>query len=577
MAGLGQSPAVSVSSRGQHTHRRVGRQQSQSSSSSSVGIGRRKLIKCALVATLALLLVAGLWLNLSFSFQLAAKYEQRASNSINGQGVIRASANNNIGKGGRIVGHQPDTDTATATGINNAPKVAFVISIIKCGDHQTTPEGILDAATILKHSIHQTSIRADGQRYDVANTPLSKYDYETIALVHRQAEHCTDELEDVVGYKRIIVDSPVAIDEIRGDYLRKHVHTEWCCGADEFIKLYAYNLTDYPLVVHLDIDFVMLRPMDTLYDAMLGQGQKNNNKQQWDAVELNEEEDHNKLNAYNIEAAWTRDYPDVPPGRVAAYQAGFVVLKPNPTVLEEFIEVIREGNFVEGFAFLQNGWGGKGYGGFVGAMAMQGLVAYYYDIIRPQTSVELNPCRYNHMGMEVRYLPGGKNYNERLAKRKNTHGKCRNGKDTCEDCTATPLSKVYNVHLTGCRKPWTCPSKAYNIAFAKGMGALHPDLNPQLTHVTKNIKKRADYIDLNMVRFDHCMDVHTIWTSYRKDLEDKVFALSKDPKVLDARSGSFEPQWFLGYCTDIGKYTPITIYNSESRQRMKEVWEIQRM
>lgn len=37
-----------------------------------------------------------------------------------------------------------------------------------------------------------------------------------------------------------------------------------CCGADEFIKLHAYTLTDYHRVVHLDADTLILHPMDEL-------------------------------------------------------------------------------------------------------------------------------------------------------------------------------------------------------------------------------------------------------------------------------------------------------------------------
>ena len=61
-----------------------------------------------------------------------------------------------------------------------------------------------------------------------------------------------------------------------------------------------------------------------------------------------------------------------------------------------------------------------------------GFVAYFYDKIRPGTAVELNQCRYNHMGMDVLYrhqpnfrsgLPGV--------------GGCRNGAKECEDCMVT--------------------------------------------------------------------------------------------------------------------------------------------
>lgn len=37
-----------------------------------------------------------------------------------------------------------------------------------------------------------------------------------------------------------------------------------CCGADEFIKLHAYTLTDYHRVVHLDADTLIFHPMDEL-------------------------------------------------------------------------------------------------------------------------------------------------------------------------------------------------------------------------------------------------------------------------------------------------------------------------
>lgn len=44
-----------------------------------------------------------------------------------------------------------------------------------------------------------------------------------------------------------------------------------CCGADEFIKLFAYTLTDYHRVVHLDADTLILHPMDEL----MGEGRRN--------------------------------------------------------------------------------------------------------------------------------------------------------------------------------------------------------------------------------------------------------------------------------------------------------------
>jgi hypothetical protein len=107
--------------------------------------------------------------------------------------------------------------------------------------------------------------------------------------------------------------------------------------------------------------------------------------------------------------------------------------------------VVKEGNYTDGFG-RGNGWGGAGYGGFVGAKAMQGLMAYYYDMIRPNTAVELNQCRFNHMGMNVVY-----NASPNFNKRYKSAGLCRNNNKECEDCMTTDFENIYNVHYTQCK------------------------------------------------------------------------------------------------------------------------------
>lgn len=57
-----------------------------------------------------------------------------------------------------------------------------------------------------------------------------------------------------------------------------------------------------------------------------------------------------------------------------------------------------------------------------------GFVAYFYDKIRPNTAVELNQCRYNHMGKAGISGIGG----------------CRDGGEECEDCRVT----VHKVHMS---------------------------------------------------------------------------------------------------------------------------------
>ena len=447
---------------------------------------------------------------------------------------------------------------------SSPPKIAYAISLMKCGDHQSTPAGMLDAATILRHSIHETSIRNPQSH--------SKYDYEMYVFVHRQAVACARELQ-YVGYNLVVVDPPLNPKDIRGQFLRDHIGSEWCCGSDEFIKLYAYNLTQHPLVVHLDLDFMMMKPMDTLFDAMLMQGKSQAQLQPlWDQVELQYPEHHDNVVSYAhknmIEASITRDYPDIPPGYIPGYQAGFIVLRPNSQVIQKYVDIILEGNYVPGFEYRKNGWGGKGYGAFVGAKAMQGIVAYFYDIIQPNTSVELNSCRYNYMGADIIYRPGGKAW---MPNKVESHGKCRSNQESCEDCTKTDLNLVYNVHFTVCRKPWTCPSKAFN---SRSGGLLNQDLNPHLINLTKNLRGLSTYIDLNLASYEQCMKLHQAWHRYRNDFEDKLYSITHDSDIFLTRNGEFEKEFFMGHCDDIGKYNFMNIYqNQTTLSLLYEVWK----
>jgi hypothetical protein len=137
--------------------------------------------------------------------------------------------------------------------------VAYAVSFIKCGDFQTQSADLTDASLILRHSIHQISSR----------NPLSgsRYDYKMYAIVHKKAVDCFKTLNET-GFEVIVVDSPVQQSEIKGEHLRKYIHREWCCGSDEFIKLYAYSLLPHDIIVHVDIDFAFYKPMDNLFDAL---------------------------------------------------------------------------------------------------------------------------------------------------------------------------------------------------------------------------------------------------------------------------------------------------------------------
>ena len=113
--------------------------------------------------------------------------------------------------------HNPSNHPSNTT----FPKIAYAISLVKCGDHQTTSAGLMDAALILRHSIHLISSRNPHSG--------SKYDYTMIAIVHRKAIRCSRVLRKV-GFEILVVAPPVQPTEIQGEHLREHIHKEWCCG-----------------------------------------------------------------------------------------------------------------------------------------------------------------------------------------------------------------------------------------------------------------------------------------------------------------------------------------------------------
>lgn len=428
-----------------------------------------------------------------------------------------------------------------------SPVIAYVISFIKCGDHQSTVAGMMDAIAVLRHSVHLHSIRHRHHHHSrttttttkLSSSPLSsRYDYQFYALVHQQAVHdCqADQLLSQLGITVLVRDTPVRLDEIQSDTLRNKVPRAWCCGHAEFIKLYAYTLTQHPLVVHMDVDFLLTRPMDVVFDAMLFSPDSPRGRAARHAVPLEfpREAKQSWLSSTIPTAMMTRDWGQVSPGRKPGYQAGFLVIRPDIQVFEALRHTIRTADYVDGFS-RRNGWGGKGYGSFVGAEAMQGLLAYYYDVIAPPGSwIELNACRFNHMGMDMLYRA-----NPNFLRKHKKVGKCRNDRDYCEDCQTTPVSEIYSIHYTQCRKPWACVAESKWVRGSTGI----PEDN---------------------VLLPHCLELATVWHSYRHDLETQVRSLMDETSVANIKkhhNGTYFPHVFQGHCRDYGSenYIPLTV------------------
>jgi hypothetical protein len=346
------------------------------------------------------------------------------------------------------------------------------------------------------------------------------------AIVHPDAVACGEPLTGL-GYKVLIRNTPVAVKDIQGDFLRNNIEKNgyvyvcmfvsvcmyWhmdcivipissnltpchhsCCGEKELIKIEAYTLIEHPIVVHMDLDTLVLKPMDAIFDHMMGSGNELTDKM-W-----KEEATPEIMNAY-----FTRDYNMVPPDtKYKPVQGGFLVLRPSMSVYQEFVEIIRVGDFRQG-----RGWGGK-VGPFYGSMTFQGIIPYYYDYLHPGTALELNRCVYNQMCDNPRDQRTVDNI---------VHGNCRTGQpnENCEDCRERPLEDVFTSHFTLCQKPWGCLPQDHD-----------------------RIQERL------------CRKLHQQWYRIRSDLEKSWGRSGMGP-------GTFQVDQFFGYCKNAGKdeYVPI--------------------
>jgi len=322
-----------------------------------------------------------------------------------------------------LTGGQPPSQPHTSpTNINKKITIAYAISVTSCNAQTAN----LDGAAVLRHSV---------KRLDASS---QKYDSKFYAFVHPNATSCADILEKL-GYDIQVRPTPINTTDIRGD-LKKFVEEASCCGSAEFLKLYAYTLTHHPVVVHLDMDVAILKPMDDLYDSMID-GPSSPARSRLPAMWI-----HNVTKLpRQIDAYFTRDYNMLSFSGYRKHfetsiQGGFMVVRPNTTVFQEYVDIILEGQYDAGV-----GWGAPKlrFGGTYGAAQIQGLVSYYYGHVHPGTAVELNRCIYNTM----------------VDKPTDDKDKCLAPREDgyCEDCRKTNISEVVSTHYTICQKPWWCP------------------------------------------------------------------------------------------------------------------------
>ena len=141
-------------------------------------------------------------------------------------------------------------------------------------------------------------------------------------------------------------------------YIKNNIETD--VGIRDSMKLHIWTLTAHPIAVLMDFNSVLLKPLDTDIDALLGDP--------------------------NMKGYYIKSPPDATTG-AAGVDTGFLIVKPS---VEEFTNIVN--------AYLNTpfnpttGWNGEGHHNFVGGMGISGFLSYYFS--KYPGYMELDRCIY---------------------------------------------------------------------------------------------------------------------------------------------------------------------------------------
>eukprot|EP00903_Cladosiphon_okamuranus_P022060 g20287.t1 len=265
---------------------------------------------------------------------------------------------------------QPDQ---LADGLCGGRKVvAFAVTLTKEGNH-------LDGAVVLATSVDRSCA-------------TSEFLCDLVAFLHDDIGLETEGVLRRLGFRVMRPGLPLDLEDIEDKETRDRVKSGGCCGPAELMKFFAYTLTDYHRVVHLDTDAVILQPLDDLLDAK-----------------------ESLLYTTDLNMGDERKTPVMP------VQGGFLVIRPDLEVFEDLVQVLKTTRH------SREGWGGSMIGLFWGGISVQGILPYYYEHRAPPgiTYRAVDRCVYNNMVDRP-------------------------------DCMAADVSSVRSAHFTNCNKPWTC-------------------------------------------------------------------------------------------------------------------------
>ena len=388
---------------------------------------------------------------------------------------------------------RPSKDSKASLMVHNTttniqPSFAIVITVTECQDQNYD---FVQGAAILHYSLQ------------------GKSTYDFVAVLHptRVSAFCREQLHRI-GYQTITRDVFVQVSDIRGDFLRERIVKNGCCGETELLKMEAWSLTQYQAVVLCDTDLLFLQSIDPLLQLFGGRKseeirdfiQENTRYFQWVDKALHQLSTKTEA---KLQLLYTIDYAMVLARRkIKPFQGGFVILRPNQTIYEEFREIVLEGDFRD-----NGGWGGQ-TGKFWGAMTFQGLLPYYFQILHPDLlSLELNRCIHDNMASRPR-------------EKDEDDAPCFTGETICEDCRLTPREDIVSFHFTNCLKPWHC-----------------------VRHSTTSLKQQL------------CRYMHHAWFHTRSLMEQSMGGLQSS--LIAVSNNTSEPigldPFLAGYCKTGGR------------------------
>ena len=336
------------------------------------------------------------------------------------------------------------------------------------------------------------------------------------------------------------------------------------------------------MAVHLDLDTVVVNPLDELFNVMhFNSFTEEGKRARIQLAEVaaptyinrrvtgNPSTSGSNINATDVlanitvDAYFTKDYNMIrpgPEGQRVGVQGGVLVVRPSTAVYTHLISIVYSGEFYGGFDARTSGWLKSGYGRHIwGAMTIQGLLAYYFDVEQLEHSVELNRCRYNNIADNPRVSSFARNpkfprgtllpfVRNASNPRYNFDDKqCRDGRENCDDtnCQRFPIGKSRILHYTYCKSPWKCNACDYLETYKEPTCY---EMTREWFRARSTIPGEKDLAKLDEVKGDDKGPLSVIHENGEVELTE----------------GNCYKEFYLGYCRGYNEYVPIEHRNLTS-------------